>query len=368
MQEDCISKISVLFALILFTGLSMAAAEDYNIVAFETVGSHTWQVPNGVDEVDVLVVGGGGGGAGGWAGDEASPGGGGGEVIISTGVKVQSGSYDISVGSGGSGGSSGQDGEDGQSSSAFSISANGGFGAVSNGDPQQAASSGSGNLGGYYADEGQYNDEAGGGGGDGGAGQDASTLNPGDGGVGTDVSSIFSTQYGENGFFGGGGGGGGGGNDGTIDLGKGGKGGGGNGGDGYGGISAEDGEPNTGGGGGGGQGTDDPDPSGGDGGSGIVLIKYKSGPSICDKRGPLNECITNSSHSISGQSINISSVFQAENTAVFEALSGISTLNITNSTSLSGLWKGEFSIQTNNPRIEPGAEFRPANGNIVIGE
>jgi hypothetical protein len=92
---------------------------------------------------------------------------------------------------------------------------------------------------------------------------------------------------------------------------------------------------------------------------------------FCNYRGPSNECIVNQSNTLSQQQYNISSVFEARENAAFEALNGQATLNITNSTLLSGLWKGSFRINTakeQRPTINAGAEFRPENGDIVIGK
>jgi hypothetical protein len=89
---------------------------------------------------------------------------------------------------------------------------------------------------------------------------------------------------------------------------------------------------------------------------------------FCNYRGPFNECIMNQTNQLKNQQYNVSSVFEARENAVFKAFSGRATLNITNSTSLSGLWMGEFFIQTEDPRIKPGAEFKPENGDIVVGE
>jgi hypothetical protein len=90
---------------------------------------------------------------------------------------------------------------------------------------------------------------------------------------------------------------------------------------------------------------------------------------ICDFRGPLNECIANTSHNISGQEYNVSSVFEVRENAIFEALNQKAVLEISNSSSLSGLWSGIFDIVTEKPPvIVPGAEFRPRNGDIVIGK
>ena len=89
--------------------------------------------------------------------------------------------------------------------------------------------------------------------------------------------------------------------------------------------------------------------------------------SLCDSRGLNNECISNTSHSVGGQSFDISSVFEARSNAVFEALDGEAYLNVSNSSTISGFWRGSFVIDAERPRIISGARFRPENGDIVIG-
>ena len=90
--------------------------------------------------------------------------------------------------------------------------------------------------------------------------------------------------------------------------------------------------------------------------------------SLCDYRGPLNECISNSSYSISDRQFDISSVFEARSNAVFKAPKSQASINITNSSRISGLWQGSFFIDTERPRIKSGAEFRPQGGRIIIGD
>jgi hypothetical protein len=95
---------------------------------------------------------------------------------------------------------------------------------------------------------------------------------------------------------------------------------------------------------------------------------YSYRPEICDRRGSQNECIVDQSQQLEAQIFDISSVFISEITAEMESLSGQATLNIDNSTRLSGLWTGSFFFQTQNPVLEPGLKMRPENGNIVVGE
>lgn len=91
--------------------------------------------------------------------------------------------------------------------------------------------------------------------------------------------------------------------------------------------------------------------------------------SICDQRGPFNECISDSSHDVSSKSYSISSIFQVENTAVFQALDGVASISVDNSTVLSGVWRGSFDISTlgqESTVIKSGARFEPENGRIII--
>lgn len=88
---------------------------------------------------------------------------------------------------------------------------------------------------------------------------------------------------------------------------------------------------------------------------------------FCDNRGPRNECILNETSKLSPEKYNITSEFRSETSATIESLSGIATLNITNSTSISGLWRGSFEIKTKDPKLTKGAKFRPENGIIRIG-
>jgi len=98
-----------------------------------------------------------------------------------------------------------------------------------------------------------------------------------------------------------------------------------------------------------------------------VLIRYNAGVPICDKRGLLDECISNSTHEVSGEKFNISSIFQSESTSVFEAFNGKATFNLTNKTTISGLWKGSIDILAKRPIIQSGASFRPQGERITIG-
>ena len=257
------------------------------VVAFTETGSHTWTAPEGVTNVDVLVVAGGGGGGSGNGG-----GGGAGGLIFEENFDIsgETNPISITIGEGGSG-SSGDtvDGQNGENSSFLTIEALGGGGggmwtsfgldggSGGGGSGRTGSSGGSGtvnqgNDGGNASPSGSAGQGAGGGGG-GATTAGANALATGngyggDGGDGGDYSTIFGTTYGENGVFAGGGGGGG-----VSQSGSGGNGGGGNGSTGTSNPIGEDGLVNTGGGGGGGiWGTSG---SCGNGGSGIVLIAYE---------------------------------------------------------------------------------------------
>jgi hypothetical protein len=89
---------------------------------------------------------------------------------------------------------------------------------------------------------------------------------------------------------------------------------------------------------------------------------------FCDFRGPKNECVINSTRQLEPQTYDVSSIFEARSTAIFEAFSGTSILNISNSSRLSGTWRGSFEIRSSPVVIQPGASFTPEDGRIVVGE
>jgi hypothetical protein len=95
---------------------------------------------------------------------------------------------------------------------------------------------------------------------------------------------------------------------------------------------------------------------------------FKVYAGFCDYRGQKNECVMNSTRQLESKTYDVSSIFESRSTAVFEAFSGTSALNISNSSRLSGTWKGSFDVRSNPVTIEPGANFKPENGRIIIGE
>jgi hypothetical protein len=213
--------------------------------------------PDGINKVDVLVVGGGGGGANQYGG-----GGGGGQVKEQMNVSV-SGPVNVVVGAGGAGAGSGPgtvflSGTNGSFSSFGSITANGGLGGAAFGGNGGNSKSSAGTI--YNGGTGAGDGNAGGGGaGTGGAGYNASGQTGGNGGNG--VTSVITGDT-----YGGGGGGG------ALNAGGTGGSGGGNGGA-YNGGSSSVGLVNTGGGGGGGY-TNNFQYYGRSGGSGLVAVRY----------------------------------------------------------------------------------------------
>ncbi len=265
------------------TGGTISTFNTYTIHAFTSSG--TFVPPDGVTQVDVLVVGGGGGGGG----DRYGGGGGGaGGVIWQTGVAVQPG-FSVTVGAAGAAGADATGGDGGSSSVAgYTAVGGGGGGKGNNGAAGRAGGSGGGGgaresapatIAGGTGTASQGNDggagqgtssdaqRGGGGGGAGGAGG-IGTTGPGGaggaGGVGVDRSAELGTAVGAAGWFGGGGGGG-------SRTGTGGAGG--TGGGGAGSVTPTAGTANTGGGGGGISGTNNGS-SGAAGGSGVVIIRY----------------------------------------------------------------------------------------------
>ena len=252
----------------------------------------TFEPPDGINEVEVLIVAGGGGGGGAVTG----AGGGGGAGGLINDFESVSSSVDVTVGRGGNGGQPGERGEDGANSSFGSREADGGGGGGST-DTNQIAGraggsgggggsgtatggstssgdgiAGQGHDGGEGFRAGQSRNRSGGGGG--GAeepGVDAENRSAGDGGDGSYFEQFLN--FGDNGYFAGGGGGGG------DTAGSGGNGGGGSGqadtcGDG------ENAKPETGSGGGGAFCLIEEGFSGGNGADGIVIVRYPTIPVI----------------------------------------------------------------------------------------
>lgn len=88
---------------------------------------------------------------------------------------------------------------------------------------------------------------------------------------------------------------------------------------------------------------------------------------FCDARGPENKCIMNESRSLEPERYNVSSGFISQKSARIDSTKGLATLNIDNSTHISGVWTGSFFFDTESPVIRSGASFRPQGGRITIG-
>jgi len=257
--------------------------DTYKIHAFKDTTDEIFDVLNkgSLGKIDILIVGGGGGSGSGLNADRGAGGGGG--VIFKQNYNIEEKKYDIFVGDGGipdnnggntifdkdninqiislgggAGGNFGENGSDGASG--------GGGGGTS---PNKTSGGSSINNQGYMGGAGGGTSESGrnaggGGGGAGSKGLDSpnNTRHGGDGGVGLYYGDIFSDNFGDDGYFGGGGGG-----SGRDGGGEGGKGGGGNGASSDGDTNSYlNGAKNTGGGAG---------ASESEGGSGIILIRYR---------------------------------------------------------------------------------------------
>lgn len=85
---------------------------------------------------------------------------------------------------------------------------------------------------------------------------------------------------------------------------------------------------------------------------------------LCDKRGPINECILNSSREID-DSFEINSIFVSTSESQVKAETDY-TITVSNSSEISGLWQGDITLSSSDTRLTSGAKFRPNNGNIRI--
>ncbi|MFT4303151.1 MAG: BspA family leucine-rich repeat surface protein [Candidatus Woesearchaeota archaeon] len=262
--------------------------EEYEIIAFTDIGSHTWTVPQGVTEIELLVVAGGGGG------ENISDGGGGGAggLIYYGPASPSLGNYysvtpgeviDIYVGDGGLRGNTGENSIFGD------LVALGGGSRVGTGNKHGGSGAGGGHAspsggiglqptsasGGFGHDGGTKisTNEGSGGGGAGSPGEAPPQNVGGAGGLGLYYGDTFGDNYGDSGWFASGGSGGGERVANIPPLGGGGMGG-------LGTTQEErDGMPNTGGGGGGnneGSSNNNNLRNAGKGGSGIIIVKYKN--------------------------------------------------------------------------------------------
>ena len=98
------------------------------------------------------------------------------------------------------------------------------------------------------------------------------------------------------------------------------------------------------------------------------IDSFKVFSGFCDYRGPESECVVNTTRQLSQQVYNVDTFFESKSNAVFKGFGGAVTVNVSNSSILSGLWRGSLSIQSGETRIVSGAKFRPEGGRIVIGD
>ena len=97
-----------------------------------------------------------------------------------------------------------------------------------------------------------------------------------------------------------------------------------------------------------------------------------SGPpsiSICDSRGPFNQCISNSFHGAGGQAFSISAPLIIQQTASFQAPQ-TTQITVSNNTKISGTISGSANITAtanNKITIRAGAKLKPNNGKITVG-
>ena len=106
-------------------------------------------------------------------------------------------------------------------------------------------------------------------------------------------------------------------------------------------------------------------------GPGYVKVKLVqgSGPGFCDFRGPRNQCISNQTNFLSQSSFDVSSALLVEPSAVFQSSLPQPFINVSNSTRLSGEWRGGFEVSSSSsPVIGAGASFEPGEEDIVIGK
>lgn len=87
---------------------------------------------------------------------------------------------------------------------------------------------------------------------------------------------------------------------------------------------------------------------------------------ICTTRGPENECVVDESRNVSGRNFNVNSVLQVKENALIESQNGESRITVSNSSLLSGTWKGSLNITSDKTVIRPDASFQPVE-RIILG-
>lgn len=88
--------------------------------------------------------------------------------------------------------------------------------------------------------------------------------------------------------------------------------------------------------------------------------------SICDSRGILNQCNIEKEHKLNGNDAKIDSIMNATATGLISSLEDNSLVNVTNTSTISGIWTGGFTIDSSSPVITSGARFEPGNNQRII--
>lgn len=98
-----------------------------------------------------------------------------------------------------------------------------------------------------------------------------------------------------------------------------------------------------------------------------VKIGNQQRASICDRKGPKNECIVDTQNDISRRTFEVEDVFISERSARLESESEMATLSVFNESILSGVWTGNIGFKAREISIKPGAKFHPEN-RIILNE
>lgn len=88
---------------------------------------------------------------------------------------------------------------------------------------------------------------------------------------------------------------------------------------------------------------------------------------LCSYRGPQDECIINETEQLSPQQYNVTSIFESRKSGVIESFEGQAVINLTNNSMISGFWRGNIKIDTDQPVLSKGAKFNPEGERIIIG-
>ncbi|WP_414837745.1 DUF2341 domain-containing protein [Candidatus Nanosalina sp. VS9-1] len=97
-----------------------------------------------------------------------------------------------------------------------------------------------------------------------------------------------------------------------------------------------------------------------------IEIGSEASVDICDARGPVNECIINSSRDISGEDFTFNSIFIARESADISSTEASGAINVDNRSTISGLWRGSINLSSRELVLTSGAYFRPEDGRISL--